>query len=97
MEKSSFLKDLKITIKSCEPKNHIIDDDCWTEEKTDTPSIKDKTPHPTIMYLLPNKKHLAVVLKYTGDHNEKISMGINHQEIMILPFDVEFPFILHKN
>lgn len=36
-------------------------------------------------------------MDYKGDHNQKINLGINHQEIMILPFDVEFPFILHNN
>lgn len=96
MEKSSYLKDLDIALKYCDPKNSIIDDDCWVTYNTEKPPIKDKTPNPTIMYSMIDKNHLSVALTYKGSQAAKISLGINHQEIMILPFQVEFPFILHK-
>lgn len=50
-----------------------------------------------MMYSLINKNHISVSLTYKGSHSEKVSLGINHQEIMILPFDLEFPFILHRS
>lgn len=49
------------------------------------------------MYMLPNKNNLGITLEYSGDHSEKVSLGINHQEIMILPFENEYPFVLHSN
>lgn len=49
------------------------------------------------MYMLPNKNNLGITLEYNGDHSEKVSLGINHQEIMILPFENEYPFVLHSN
>ena len=69
MEKSSYLKDLKINLKYCEPKNKIIDDDCWVDYKTDSPTVKDKVPHPTLVYLLVNKNYIAITLTYDGDHS----------------------------
>lgn len=66
-------------MKYCETKDGTIDDSCWVEYKTDSPSIKDKTPHPTLMYLLMSKRNLAITLTYKGQHSEKVSMGINHQ------------------
>lgn len=97
MEKAALLKDLKISTKYCEPKEGIIDDDCWVEISSGSPTIKDKVPHPTLMYMLPNKNNLGITLEYSGDHSEKVSLGINHQEIMILPFENEYPFVLHSN
>ena len=53
MDNTKKLKDLTLSLKYCEPKDSIIDEDCWTEFKADKPPIKDKTPNPTIMYSLP--------------------------------------------
>ena len=79
MEKSTFLKNLDISMKYCEPKDNIINDDCWVEYNTQKPPIKEKTPNPTLMYSLIDKNHLAVSLNYKGEHSEKVRMGINHQ------------------
>ena len=97
MEKSSYVKDLDIVIKYCDPKDGIIDEDCWTEYPMSKPPVKDKTPNPTLMYSLPAKNYFALFLTYHGNHEQSVSMGINHQEIMILPFDKEYPFVLHQN
>ena len=86
-EKSSDLKDLEITLKFCEPKNGLIDEDCWEEYSASRPPVKDKTPNPSIMYSLPAKNYFAFFLKSKSNKGARVSLGINHQEIMILPFD----------
>lgn len=95
-EKSSDLKDLEITLKFCDPKDGLIDEDCWQEYSAPKPPIKDKTPNPSIMYSLPAKNYFAFFLECKGSKGARVSLGINHQEIMILPFDKEFPFALHQ-
>lgn len=66
-------------MKFCNPKNNIIDDDCWVEYEVSKPAIKDKTPNPTIMYSLLDKNYLSITLTYKGKKTQKVSLGINHQ------------------
>ena len=40
------------------------------------------------MYSLINKNFLAISLTYNGKNKEKVSLGINHQEIVLLPYDI---------
>ena len=80
MEKSSYLKDLEVSLKYCDPKDGaMIDEDCWQQYSTSKPPVKDKTPNPTLMYSLPAKLYMAVFLTYSGSHQQQVSLGINHQ------------------
>lgn len=79
MEKAAYLQDLDVSLKSCDPKDGLIDEDCWVSFSTAKPPIKEKTPNPTIMYSLPSKNFFAVFLTYKGKHEQSVSLGINHQ------------------
>lgn len=79
--------DLSVSLKYCDPKDNIIDEDCWVEFKTDKPPVKDKTPNPTIMYSLPSYNYFAITLNYEGSKSAKVTLGINHQEVILLPLE----------
>lgn len=59
------------------------------------PKIRKKTPNPTLLLSLPEKNYFEIDLLNPSSKPEVISIGINHQELIILPFDHEFPFTLH--
>lgn len=58
--------------------------------------MRKKTPNPTILYNLPAKNFIVIVMKNPSDKQQKVSLGINHQEVILLPFDHDFSFPLHK-
>lgn len=53
-------------------------------------------PNPTLLFLLPPKYHFEIILENNDDNSFPVSMGINHQEIMFLPLDHEYPFTLNE-
>ena len=55
-----------------------------------------KTPNPTVLFSLPDQNFFVFELKNPSDKEKRVSMGINHQEVILLPFNHEFPFQLHK-
>ena len=97
MDTTKQLKDLSISLKYCEPKDMIIDADCWVEFKTDKPPIRDKTPNPTLVYNLPDHIFFAIMLRYEGSGSAKVSLGVNNQEVVLLPLDKDYPFVLYPN
>lgn len=49
------------------------------------------------MYNLPTSVCFEIQLSNPTSKSIKASMGINHQEVLFLPFNHEYPFQLHKN
>ena len=47
------------------------------------------------MYSLSEQNKIGVFLKNNGNQEAIVGLGINHREIMILPLEKEFPFLLH--
>jgi hypothetical protein len=60
------------------------------------PPMRKKTPNPTVLYSLPAQKLIVIKMKNPSEAEQKVSIGINHQEVVLLPFNHEFPFPLHK-
>jgi len=56
--------------------------------------MRKHTPNPTIVYSLPSSK--LVSLELESDTEAKVTLMINHQELIILPFEQEFPYELKK-
>lgn len=69
------------------------DEDTKVEFTPEKPPMRKKTPNPTITYSIPAEKKISV--EVTADEDAKITLVVNHQELILLPFDQEFPFILH--
>lgn len=72
------------------------DEDSAVEIAAEMPPMRKKTPNPTILYSLPAQKFIIIKMKNPSDAEQKVSVGINHQEVILLPFNHEFPFPLHK-
>jgi hypothetical protein len=58
--------------------------------------MRKKTPNPTLLFSLPAQPLFIFRMTSPSSTEQKLSIGINHQEVMLLPFDHEFPYALHK-
>ena len=57
MESASDLSKLDINMKHCDDAEKAkTDDECWQQFSAEKPSIKKKTPNPTITYSLPAER-----------------------------------------
>jgi hypothetical protein len=72
------------------------DEDTAVEIAAEMPPMRKRTPNPTILYSLPAQNFIIIKMKNPSTAEQKISVGINHQEVILLPFNHEFPFPLHK-
>jgi hypothetical protein len=54
-----------------------------------------KTPSPTLLLSFPPHNCFAIEVTNPTAAATKVSMGINHQEVIFLPFNHEFPLQLH--
>ena len=60
------------------------------------PNVNKKTPNPTLVFDFPLSRCFEVELVNPTSKEEPVSMGINHQEVVLLPFNHDYPFQLHK-
>ena len=92
-DSAQTLKDLKI-------KGYTFDGFGEEQEKTEVslgkPNVAKKTPNPTVVFTFPNSTCFEIELLNPTKKELKVSMGINHQEVIFLPFNHEYPFQLHK-
>jgi hypothetical protein len=93
MSSAAVLNQLKFKSYYLEDPNDDSTRQVVTLEK---PAMSKKAPNPTVLYSLPEHNFFIFELTNPGSKEERISMGINHQEVILLPFDHEFPFQLHK-
>ena len=56
-----------------------------------------KTPEPTMIIALPANKFFQISVENKNKHFELITLGINNQEVIFLPFNHEFPVQINKN
>jgi hypothetical protein len=66
------------------------------EVSLNKPDLSKKTPNPTIVYNLPQSPCFQIQLSNPSSKAINVSMGINHQEVIFLPFNHEYPLQLHK-
>jgi hypothetical protein len=59
--------------------------------------MRKKTPSPTMLFSLPAQKFFIIKAKNPNNKEETFTIGINHQEVIYLPFNHDFPFSLHKS
>lgn len=60
-----------------------------------SPEIKKKTPHPTMVFKLPaGYDYYEMLVTNTGSSNSKVSVMINQDEIIMLPYQIEYPIVL---
>ncbi len=62
-------------------------------EKT---NFHKKTPNPTMVMSLPANKQFQIIISNENKQIELVTLGINNQEIIYLPFNHEFPVQLNK-
>jgi hypothetical protein len=43
------------------------------------PPMRKKTPNPTVLYNLPPKPFIVIVMKNPSMVEQKVSIGVNHQ------------------
>lgn len=67
----------------------------FEEQNPETPEIKKKTPHPTMVFKLPvGYTTYEIEVANTGKENSTASVTINQNEIVMLPYHVEYPVVL---
>lgn len=59
-------------------------------------NFNKKTPNPTTIVALPGNKFYQIQVDNQNKAFEIITLGINNQEIIYLPFNHEFPLQLNK-
>jgi hypothetical protein len=59
------------------------------------PKMRKKTVNPTLLFSLPEQHYFEIILTNPINKPLPISISINHQELIMLPFDHEYPFALH--
>lgn len=63
------------------------DEDTKEDITPDKPPMRKDTPEPTIVFSLPDDKSLfAFSFTNPSDKDQKISLVINHMEVMFLPY-----------
>jgi hypothetical protein len=63
------------------------DEDTKEDFTPDKPPMRKDTPEPTIVFSLPEDKSLfAFSFTNPSDKDQKISLVINHLEVMLLPY-----------
>lgn len=89
----SLLKDLKIKTYSFES---FEDSDNKKELPYSKPNVSKKTANPSLLFDFPNAQCFEIQLTNPTSKSEHVSMGINHQEVVFLPFNHDYPVALHK-
>mgnify|MGYP000977413136 FL=1 len=57
--------------------------------------MKKKTPHPTMVFKLPTGyNYYEILITNSGKENSSVSVMVNQDEIIMLPYQVEYPVVL---
>lgn len=64
--------------------------------KVQTPEFKPKTPRPTILFRLPKdyRDYEVFLINTSPKINASVSVVVNQDQILMLPYNVEYPVIL---
>lgn len=64
--------------------------------KIERPQLRPFAPNPTLVFDLPSYENFEFRMRFKGNSPSTVTVGINHEQFMILPSDFEYPFPLRS-
>jgi hypothetical protein len=70
------------------------DEDSKQEINSKIPEMRKKTSKPTVLYPLPTARFYVIEVSNPTGEEIELSVGVNHQEVIFLPYEIDYPFPL---